>query len=107
MANYAEVKAAVIDLVDDFTKKDVANNYKPKGLSLYTAQTGLADLGINEPVLAVMYVRFNKVLSSPHLCGSKWKPVGSLDLVEMESIGDLIKLACRQGGVAVSLGEPT
>ena len=58
MASYARVKVAVIDVVDDFTKKDVAANYKPLGSGAYSAKTKLASLSINETVLATMTIRF-------------------------------------------------
>lgn len=101
---YATVKAAVIELVDDFTKKDVVANYAPKGNKSYDASTKLITLYINEPVLAVMPIRFNKVM---HPLCPKWKDVGSLDLVDQETIGDLILLACGQCSTHVPAGEPS
>jgi hypothetical protein len=104
-ASYAVVKAAVIDVVDDFTEKDVAANYAPKGVKQYSAKTKLASLGINGPMLAAMPVRFNKALSK--VVGSGWTPVGTLDLVGQTTIGHLILLACAAGEIKVPYGEPT
>jgi len=105
MGSYAKVKAAVIDVVDDFTKKDVAANYKPLGTSTYSAKTKLASLSINETVLATMTIRFNKVLES--VSSPMWTTVGAFDLVQKASIGDLILLACAKSKTTVPLGEPT
>lgn len=105
MATYSAVKAAVIEVVDDFTKKDVAANYKPKGSSTFSAKTRLITLAINETMLAAMVVRFNKSLGK--LCGAAWHPVGAFDLVQKATIGELITLACAASGTQVPPGEPT
>ncbi|KQT10948.1 hypothetical protein [Ramlibacter sp. Leaf400] len=105
-ATYAAIKRAVIDVVDDFASKDdVVDNYKPSGGKLYDAKTKLITLYINDPVLAMMPIRFNKALRK--VAGSGWKNVGSLDLMKKKTIGDLIKLACSAAKVTVSAGEPT
>ena len=105
MASYSAVKTAVVDVVDDFTKKDVAANYKPKGSATYSAKTKLITLAINETMLAAMVVRFNKALRK--VCGSGWKDVGAFDIVKQTTIGDLIWLACAASNTAVPAGEPT
>src|SRR5262245_2426254 len=105
MASYKTVKAAVIDVIDDFTKKDVAAHYSPRGQANFDAKTKLLTLAINDPVLAVMPIRFNKSLTK--VSGITWKTVGSLDLVNKKTIGDLILLACGNSGTKVPPGEPT
>jgi hypothetical protein len=105
MASYAKVKVAVIDVVDDFTKKDVAANYKPLGSGAYSAKTKLASLLINDTVLATMTIRYNKVLEA--VCSPKWTNVGAVDLVQKGTIGDLILLACAKSNTTVPFGEPT
>ena len=105
MASYVAVKSAVIDVVDDFTKKDVSANYKPKGSRTFSARTRLASLAINEATLAAMVIRFNKALRK--VCGSSWSEVGAFDLVQKTTIGDLISLACAASGTQVPHGEPT
>ena len=105
MAGYAAVKAAVIDVIDDFTKKDVLANYKPKGQATYNAKTKLVSLAINETTLAAMETRFNKALSK--VCGVGWKNVGAFDMVKQATIGDLIWLACAASNTRVPAGEPT
>ncbi|MEY3296730.1 MAG: hypothetical protein RLZZ451_2778 [Pseudomonadota bacterium] len=104
MASYTKVKAAVIDVVDDFTKKDVVANYKPAGAATFSAKTKLATLAINETILASMAIRFNKSLSK--VVGSGWTEVGAFDLVQKSTIGDLILLACAASGTKVPAGEP-
>ena len=99
------VKAAVIDVVDDFTKKDVATNYKPKGSSTFSAKTKLITLAINETMLAAMVIRFNKALRK--VCGASWQDVGAFDLVTRTTIGQLIVVACAVSGTQVPPGEPT
>jgi hypothetical protein len=105
MASYAKVKAAVIEIVDDFTRKDVVANYKPLGAATYSAKTKLASLNINETVLATMTIRYNKLLES--ICSPKWTNVGAFDLVQKTTVGDLILLACAKSGTLVPQGEPT
>ncbi len=104
MASFSSIKSAVVDVVDDFTRKDVSVNYKPKGDGSFTAKTKLASLWINEPILATMPIRFNKVLSK--VCGSAWNDVGTLDLVSATTIGSLITLACEKSGTKIPVGEP-
>lgn len=101
MAGYKKIKAASIDLVDDFSELDVVSAYGDK----YNAKTKLARLGISGPVLAVMPPRFNKVMRA--LVGDAWLRVGPIDLVECKTIGDIILLACGQSGTTVPEGEPT
>lgn len=105
MASYSAVKTAVIDVVDDFTRKDVVANYRPKGKSTYSAGTKLSTLAINETMLAAMALRFNKSLGKT--CGASWGGVGAFDLVKAVTIGDLIWLACAVSGTKVPAGEPT
>ncbi|NUZ06743.1 hypothetical protein [Piscinibacter koreensis] len=104
MASFDALKAVVIDVIDDFTKHDVALNYDPKGSRSYNAKVKLAKLYINEPVLAVMPIRFNKAMRT--LVGSKWRDVGSLDLVALATIGEVIALACAHSGIELPAGEP-
>jgi hypothetical protein len=105
MATYISVKKAVIDLVDDFTEADVADNYVPQGKAIYNAKTKLVKLYITEPVLAIMPIRFNKAMKK--VSGKSWTDVGSLDLVDKKTIGELILLACGNSGTKVPVGEPT
>lgn len=100
-ATYKSIKAAVVDVVDDFSALDVVVGYGTK----YNAKTKLAKLGLSAPVMAVMPPRYNKKLRL--VVGSGWHPVGSIDLVAQLTIGDLILLACGQSGVVVQTGEPT
>lgn len=104
MASYSAVKTAVIDVVDDFTKKDVVANYKPNGAATYSAKTRLITLAINETMLAAMVVRFNKAMGK--VCGAGWKDVGVFDIVKQTTIGDLIWLACAASNTTVPAGEP-
>ena len=104
MASYSAVKAAVVDVVDDFTKKDVAANYKPKGTGAFNAKTKLILLAINETMLAAMVIRFNKALRK--VCGDSWQEVGAFDLVQKSTISELILLACAVSGTQVPAGEP-
>lgn len=99
-ATYASTKAAVIELVDDFTPLDIVPGYGDK----YSAKTKLAKIGLGDAVLAVMPPRFNKVMRK--LVGTAWQAVGPLDTVGCTTVGDLIELACGQSGVAVPTGEP-
>lgn len=102
MLTYAQLKLSVIDVVDDFAKKDdVRAGYGSK----YSAKTKLDKIGVTEPVRAVMPKRFNKVMRD--LAGTAWRPVGSIDLVSMETIADMISIACGQSGVLLPQGEPT
>ena len=105
MASYSAVKVAVIDVVDDFTKKDVSANYKPKGTGTFNAKTKLISLAVNETMLAAMVIRFNKALGK--VCGPSWRDVGAFDLVQKTTIGELIWLACAVSGTQVPAGEPT
>jgi hypothetical protein len=104
MANYVKVKAAVIDVVDDFTRKDVVANYKPAGTAMFSAKTKLSTLAINETILASMVFRFNKSLRK--VCGSNWTEVGAFTLVQKTTIGELISLACAASGTQIPSGEP-
>lgn len=99
-ATYKSVKAAVVDVVDDFTALDVVAGYGSK----YNAKTKLEKLGLSAPVMAVMPPRYNKKLRL--VVQSAWHPVGSIDLVAQSTIGELILLACGQSGVLVPTGEP-
>jgi hypothetical protein len=99
-ATYPDVKATVIDLIDDFSELDVVAGYGDK----YNAKTELASLGISAPVLAVMPPRFNKRLQS--VVGPGWQNVGAIDLVAQKTIGDLVLLACGQSSTVVPDGEP-
>jgi hypothetical protein len=102
MVTYVELKAKVIEVLDDFAKKDeVIAGYGTK----YTAKSKLDELGITEPVRAVMPKRFNKDMRK--LVGSAWKAVGPTILAEKETIGDIITLACGQSAVPLPQGEPT
>ena len=102
MVMFAELKEAVIDVIDDFAKKDdVKGGYGSK----YSAKTKLDKIGVTEPVRAVMPKRFNKVMRE--LVGTTWKPIGSIDLVPKETIADMITIACGQSGVLLPQGEPT
>lgn len=105
MATYSEVKAAAIDVIDDFTEDDVAANYAPHGTAKYNAKTTLVKIYINAPVLATMYTRFNKKLRQ--VCGDDWNDVGAINLVDKKTIADIIKLACAQSGTFIPAGEPT
>jgi hypothetical protein len=105
VASYSTVKAAVIDVVDDFTRKDVAANYKPKGSGTFSAKTRLITLAINETMLAAMVIRFNKALRK--VCGASWQDVGAFDLVTKTTIGQLIVFSCAVSGTHVPPGEPT
>lgn len=98
---YSTAKAAVIGVVDDFTEKDVMSGYG----TAYNSKTKLDKLGIGHAVLAVMPPRFNKVMRG--LVGDDWDRVGPLDTVACGTIGDLIVLACGQGGIGMPAGEPT
>lgn len=100
-ATYAAAKAAVIDVVDDFTPLDITAGYGSK----YNAKSKLEKIGLGDAVLAVMPPRFNKVMRK--IVGATWNPVGPLDTVACATIGDLIELACGQGGLSVPAGEPT
>lgn len=101
---YMRVKTAVIEVVDDFSDYAVAANYAPRGKKTYTAKTELITLHINAPVLAIMPIRFNKALNAA--CAGEWRDVGTLDLVDQATIGDLIRLACGQSGTSMPVGEP-
>ena len=101
---YDQVKAAVIDVIDDFTKKDVTANYAPNGDKLYDAKTTLESLKINGPIRASMPHRFNKAIAP--LCKT-WKNTGTLEMVGLKTIGDAITLACALGRVSIPKGEPT
>jgi hypothetical protein len=104
MASYAAVKASVIDVVDDFTKKDVVANYAPAGAGNFSAKTKLISLAINDILLAGMTIRFNKALGK--VCGAAWNDVGSFDLVKLTTIGQLIELACAKSGTKIPPTEP-
>lgn len=104
MISYEQVKACVVDVVDDFTDKDVTANYAPAGQANFNAKTRLITLAINETMLASMTIRFNKALRQ--LCGVAWHDVGAFDLVKLTTIGQCIQLACAKGGVNVPIGEP-
>lgn len=97
---YAEIKAAVIDVIDDFSELDVVLGYGTK----YTAKSKLLSLGISQPVLAAMPPRFNKSLRK--VAGEEWSVVGAIDLVSLKTIGDMILLACGQSSAIVPDGEP-
>lgn len=107
MASYERIKQAVIEVVDDFTKAHLVGSYAANGSKQYSAATELSALKINDPVLAVMPIRFNKALR--FAAEGNWSDVGPLDLLEHAAgtIGDLIKLACRQSGTKLPHGEPT
>lgn len=101
MVTYAKLKRSVIDVIDDFAKKDdIGKNYGSK----YSAKTKLDTIGVTAPVRAVMPKRFNKVMRN--LVGTAWRPVGSIDLVATDKISDMISIACGQSGVALPQGEP-
>jgi|SRR3990172_8557544 len=102
MFTYADLKDKVVDVIDDFAKKDeVKAGYGSK----YTAKTKLDDIGVTEPVRAVMPKRFNKVMRD--LVGATWQPVGPIDLVPKETIADMVSIACGQSGILLPQGEPT
>lgn len=97
---YTKIKAAVIDVIDDFSELNIVSGYGTK----YTAKTKLPDIGISQPVLAMMPPRFNKSLKA--VAGEKWNIVGAIDLVSMKTIGDMILLACGQSSATLPEGEP-
>jgi hypothetical protein len=101
---YEDVKAAVLSVIDDFTEVDVVANYGKGGPGSINAKTKLSKIGITDPVLAIMPIRFNKVLKA--LCKANWNRVGSLDLVQKETIAEIILLACQQSGIGAPPGEP-
>lgn len=102
MVTYTDIKDKVIDVIDDFAKKDDVNaGYGSK----YSAKTKLDKIGVTEPVRAVMPKRFNKVMRD--LVGAAWKPIGSIDLVQRETIAEMITMACGQSGILLPQGEPT
>jgi hypothetical protein len=100
-ATYAEVKEAVIDLVDDATEFDVMAGYGEK----YSAKTKLVKLGISPPLKAFIAKPLNKRLR--RIAGSNWHGLGVIDLMPIETIGALIERVCGQAQVAMPAGEPT
>jgi hypothetical protein len=97
---YSEAKDLAIDLVDDFTKFDVAKDYGKK----FDARTKFEKLGISAPIAATMPHRVNKVLRAKY---SDAANIGALDMVNVGTIGDFIQLFCDHAGQAVPKGEPT
>jgi hypothetical protein len=98
--SYAKAKKLAIDLVDDFSKLDVVQDYGSK----YKASTKFDKLGISAPVAASMPHRVNKVLKANYHYTTN---VGSLDMVGVGTIGDFILLFCDHAGEQIPVGEPT
>ena len=102
MTNYAILKNAVIDLIDDESPKhDVLLNY---GID-YDASTELDDIGVTGPIRYSMPKSFNKVMRS--IFGNQWIDVGPLDLVSLNTIGGFILLACGNSRTPCPGSEPT
>lgn len=97
---YMTAKKLAIDLVDDFTKLDVAKDYGGK----FKASTKFDKLGISPPVAAAMPPRVNKILKGNYPNPSN---IGSLDMVGVGTIGDFILLFCDHANEPVPVGEPT
>jgi hypothetical protein len=97
--NYAQAKAAAIDVLDDFTKLDIKSGYGGK----YKATTKLDTIGIVDVIRAVMPHRTNKVFST---ASRAWSNVGSIDLIQCSTISAFIKLVCAHATIAVPAGEP-
>ncbi|NTU44847.1 MAG: hypothetical protein HGA99_04895 [Chlorobiaceae bacterium] len=104
MATYKELKDKVIEIIDDFAESDNVKEGYGKKDSGYNASTKLEDIGITQPVLIVMPKRFNKVMRE--LVGSGWRVVGPIDMGSLNTIADMIKLACGQSGIWLPKGEP-
>lgn len=102
MVSYSKLKKVVIDFIDSqATNYDVLAGYGKD----FNAGTLLDEIGVTAPVRAHMPKGFNKVMRN--LVGDIWQDVGPLDLVQMDTIGDFITLACGQSGIALPAGEPT
>ena len=102
MTTYLDIKMAVLDVIDDFAKRDDIQTFYG---SRYTSKTKLDSIGLTDPVRAIMPKRVNKVMRG--LAGVKWKPLGSIDLVSTKTISELIVAVCGQAGVSPPSGEPT
>ncbi|OEY92165.1 hypothetical protein BJD20_09685 [Acinetobacter proteolyticus] len=101
MVSYHILKKKVIDLIDDqATKYDVLLGYG----SNFSANTSLDEIGVTAPVRAHMPKSFNKAMKN--LVGDTWQDVGTITLVQMDTIGDFILLACGQSGIPRPAGEP-
>lgn len=98
--SYTKAKSLAIDLVDDFTKQDVAALYGTK----FKAATKFEKLGISPPIAAAMPVRINKVMKANYTNG---KNIGALDMAGVGTIGDFITLFCACAQEPVPVGEPT
>jgi hypothetical protein len=97
---YLAAKGLAIDLVDDFTNFDVAEQYGKK----FRASTKLERLGISAPIAAAMPARVNKVLRANYPAASH---IGTLDMVRVGTIGDFVLLFCDHAAEEVPEGEPT
>lgn len=97
---YPQIKRLAVDLIDDFSKFDIVASYG----TTFTAKTKLDDIEITAPIRAVMIVRVNKVISEK--AGTAWRDVRPVDTVKCTTIGDFLKLLCRNAGVAILPGEP-
>lgn len=96
--NYPSAKKTILDIIDDAaTEIDVLAGYGDK----FTAKTTLAKIKITEGSKAMMPKRINKAFAE-----ANWKRVGPLDTVKCQTIGDMIKLVCTRGQIALPTGEP-
>ena len=105
--SYGVLKKAAVDVVDDFSSKDIKAAYFPSAgnMQKYSAKTKLESIELTAPVRSVMPPRVNKVFSK--LYGKKWADVSAFETVKPKTIGDFIKLCAEHAGEKLPDGEPT
>ena len=99
---YYDLKKEIINLIDDESVNyDVVEGYGKD----FNKNTLLNDIGLTPSVRAGMPKKLNKLMRK--LIGNSWRIVGPIDLIEISTIGDFIRLVCGQSGIALPAGEPS
>lgn len=104
---YNKLKALAVDIVDDFSKLNIAAGYfSGAGVpAAFNAKTKLDAIELTAPVRSVMPPRINKVMAKAY--GDQWTDVSPFETVKLVTIGDAIKLCAKHSGEVVPAGEPT
>jgi hypothetical protein len=99
--SYPQAKVEMLEVIDDFASLiDVMAGYGSPGR--YNARTRLSEIGLDEPVRAMMHKRVNKTFAK--ITG--WKNVEPEEIMGCEVIGDLVVLVCLHGDISIPGGEP-
>ena len=99
--SYPQAKVEMLEVIDDFASHvDVMAGYGSPGR--YNARTKLSEIGLDDPVRAIMHKRVNKAFAK--IAG--WKNIEPEEIMGCEVIGDLVILVCLHGDISIPAGEP-